>query len=269
MNYQNFSYKPAKVVKRVKENVKAVSLYLKVDGIENVNPGQFFMVWLPGFEEVPISASGYEGDIVRITVAAVGLTTRELCSVNEGQYIMLKGPIGRGFSLDKGSNYVLLNGGYGAAPLIFAAKKLRERGANVVYVHGAKTADELLFLVEASQLSLTTYYATEDGSYGFKGLVTQVFEDILNSKRIDAVLACGPELMMYKAMQACIQRGIYFEASLERYMKCGMGICGTCVLDPLGLRVCVDGPVFDADVLSKSFFGKKSRKPSGEIVDIS
>jgi len=269
LSYQSFSYKLAKIVKRVKENVKVVSLYLKVDEARQVSPGQFFMVWLPGFEEIPISASGYEEGIVRVTVAAIGLTTRELCRVDEGQNLMLKGPIGRGFSLDKGDSYLLLSGGYGAAPIIFAAKKLRERGVDIVYVHGAKTANELLFLSEASQLGLTTYYATEDGSYGFKGLATQVFENVLNSRKVDAVLTCGPELMMYKAMQICIQRGIYFEASLERYMKCGVGICGTCALDPIGLRVCVDGPVFNADILSRSFFGKKSRKPSGEIVDIS
>ena len=122
MSYQSFSYKLAKVIKRVKENVKIVSLYLKVNEVRQVSPGQFFMVWLPGFEEIPISASGYEEDIVRITVAAVGSTTRALCGVGEGQNLMLKGPIGRGFSLDKGNSYLLLSGGYGAAPIIFAAK---------------------------------------------------------------------------------------------------------------------------------------------------
>lgn len=267
--YERYAFKPSRVVRKTKEGIKTYSLHLEAKGVEEAEPGQFFMVWLPGFEEVPISASGQDGEVIRLSVAVVGPTTKALSEVAEGTRVMLKGPIGRGFTLGRRGLYALLAGGYGAAPLIFCAKRLRELGNEVIFMAGARTAGELLFVDEAREMGLRTYLSTEDGSAGAKGLATELLERAIDEYNVGFVLTCGPEPMMYKAMRICMDHGVPFEASLERYMRCGMGVCGSCVLDPVGLRVCVDGPVFDSSTLSKTDFGRRRRSPTGEVVEVS
>jgi len=110
--------------------------------------------------------------------------------------------------------------------------------------------------------------ATEDGSEGHGGLVTELMEAELKGKKFESILTCGPERMMYAVVSSGVKRGIRVQASLERHMKCGFGICGSCVLDSIGLRVCSDGPVFDGTTLLKSEFGKRKRDASGGMVKI-
>ncbi len=265
--YLQFAPRACKI-KRVKEEASNIkSFYLQYAG-QKPSPGQFFMIWAPGGEEIPISASGFEQNILRLTVAAVGKTTELMMNLKKGDILLLRGPFGRGFSLNGYKKVMLVAGGYGASPLIYALKSIRENRGECWYVVGAKKSEELLFIHEAKKLGAKVEVATEDGSAGYKGLVTELFENLLNKIKPECVLTCGPEMMMKKVLEIALKKGIHVQASLERYMKCGFGICGSCVLDPVGLRVCIDGPVFCARELLNTDFGKFSRDAAGRRVPI-
>ncbi len=225
------------------------------------------MVWLPGGEEVPMSISDVDGDNVRISIAKAGQTTTVLHKLRKGDTLFTRGPFGNHFSLDADS-YLLVGGGYGAAPLIYAGKLISKSGKRGVYLVGAKNSSELLFVKEAQRWGMKVYAATEDGSAGHRELVTDLLGQLLKEERFSSILTCGPERMMYEVVREGVKRGICVQASLERYMKCGFGICGSCVLDPIGLRVCVDGPVFDGALLLRTEFGKRKRDASGAGVRV-
>ncbi len=250
----------AEIVKVVKEAEGIKSLLLETS-IEKPIPGQFVMVWVPGFEEIPISPSMYERNVLRLTVATVGETTRKIHSLKPGERLFIRRPYGRGFNLDEKGNFLLIAGGYGAAPIIYALHELRKKGKNVAYIIGARSKDKLLFVSEARKFNAEVYIATDDGSLGFKGSAVEVAEKLI--AKYDNVLACGPERMLYKIMLKCLELGVKCQISIERYIKCGIGICGSCVLDPKGLRVCSDGPVFYAEELANTEFGKYYTYPPG------
>ena len=266
-SYAGFGFERARIKKVVVENPRVRSFHLKVPLPEKSRPGQFVMVWLPGAEEVPMSVSDANEDGIRISVSEEGKTTAAFHKLRRGDFLFVRGPFGEGFSLN-GHTYLLIAGGYGAAPLIYAAKEISSSGGKGVYAVGAKNTSELLFLKEARRFGMEVCIATEDGSAGEKGLVTEVSKRLLEERRFDQILTCGPERMMREVVRQGLELGIRVQASLERYMKCGFGICGSCVLDPLGLRVCVDGPVFDGELLLKTEFGRHKRDASGSRVPV-
>jgi dihydroorotate dehydrogenase electron transfer subunit len=214
-----------------------------------------------------MSVSGWRRGVLRISVAGVGETTRRLQGMKEGEYLGIKGPLGRGFELGRGS-HLLVGGGTGMAPLLFACRRLRERGERVRVLVGARTSSELLFVREARRTGAEVEVVTEDGTEGRKGMVTDFLDQALSGSR-GTVLACGPEEMLVEVVEKAVALGRRVQVSLERYMKCGFGICGSCVLDPLGLRVCTEGPVFEGTMLLKTDFGKFVRDPSGYKLPLS
>lgn len=260
--YENFKFVRARIEKIVNESPSVKSFYLNASFPLDPKPGQFLMVWLPGAEEVPMSISGHEEGITRISVSNVGPTTAKMHKLKSGNFLWARGPFGTGFKLDA-DFCLLVAGGYGSAPLIYAAKVLSKSGKSGVYAIGAKNKSELLFVNEARDCGFEVFTSTEDGSSGHKGVVTDMLGDIFSSFKFDSILTCGPEKMMFEVVRQGLNKGIYVQASLERYMKCGFGVCGSCVLDPIGLRVCVDGPVFDSHTLLKTEFGNWGRGPSG------
>ena len=263
LSYEDFDFKQAKLKKIVDESPNVKSFHLKID-LETPKPGQFVMVWLPGAEEVPMSISDAGKGFIRISVSREGSTTAKFHELEKGDSLFVRGPFGNGFSL-RGKSHLLVGGGYGTAPLIYALKVLSKMGKEGVYVAGAKNASELLFVREARGRG-KLFTATEDGSSGHRGLVTELLEELLAKEKSDSVLTCGPEGMMYEVVRQGLKRGVQVQSSLERYMKCGFGICGSCVLDPIGMRVCVDGPVFDGALLLKTEFGRQKRDASGARV---
>jgi dihydroorotate dehydrogenase electron transfer subunit len=215
--------------------------------------GQFVMVWVPGVDEVPMALSSS----CSITVQKVGEATAALCSLQEGDLLGVRGPFGNGFP-DEG-RILAIAGGVGAAPL----RPLVMGGGVDTFLLGARSADELLFSNElpgATRLLL----ATDDGSAGYHGFVTDLLtrEDPAG---YDRICVCGPERMMHAVLCALDRLGIAGRGffSLHRYMKCGIGLCGSCCIDPDGLRVCRDGPVFSGDLLLGSEFGRYCRDASG------
>jgi dihydroorotate dehydrogenase electron transfer subunit len=221
-------------------------------------PGQFVMVWIPGVDEIPMALSSDNA----ITVQKVGEATAALFERAPGDMLGIKGPLGNGFVT--GGRTLAIGGGVGAAPL----RPLVLEGSVDMFLLGARTAGELLYAEElASQTDLVV--ATDDGTAGHHGFVTQLVDaDLLN--QFDHVCVCGPEVMMAAVLgilsdAGCPEKGQF---SLHRYMKCGVGICGSCCIDPSGMCVCRDGPVFSGDRLLDSEFGAYARDGSGRRIRV-
>ena len=171
-----------------------------------------------------------------------------------------RGPFGRGYSVAKESPVLLVCGGCGVAPLYFLAKEARKRKLEVWAAIGAKTASELAFEGRFEDLGCRVLVSTDDGSRGMKGLVTEAILDVLGE--VKAIYGCGPEPMLKVLASLCRERGIPGQVSLERYMKCGFGVCGQCALD--GKLVCLDGPVFSVGELEGvRDFGRVRRDAAG------
>lgn len=203
-------------------------------------PGQFVMVWLPRVDEKPFSL--VSDDPISLAIVRVGPFTERMQRVRPGETLFLRGPLGNGFSL-AGERPLLIGGGCGAAPLAFLAKRLREEGCPVTVVLGARTGAELLLAERFAALGARLIVSTDDGSLGERGLVTDVASRLLIGESYDHVYACGPARMLERVGELCRARGIPAQVSLEAYMRCGIGICGSC--DCGGARlVCRDGPVF-------------------------
>jgi len=218
------------------------------------SPGQFLMIWIPGVDEVPMSLSTIDSKegAVAITVEEVGEATSRLHKMKAGDVAGMRGPFGNGYILTKARNVMIVGGGTGLASLAPLAEEIaKQKGRRVTFLLGAKTHSELLFLERIKTL-LTTMnrrivVTTEDGSYGIKGLVTDPAERLLAKEKFDVIYACGPELMMFKMFLLAERFKVPFQASLERFMRCAIGLCGTCVIGIY--RVCRDGPVFSGEQL--------------------
>ncbi len=223
--------------------VKTFTIYDRL--CSKAKPGQFLMLWLPGIDEIPLSIMDVGKDLVSVSVKQVGDATRHLHGMAAGETVGVRGPFGNSFTESRG-RVLLISGGTGTAPLLFLAKQLSSKTERLSFVEGAKTKDELLFVRELSGIcnekSLIT--TTEDGTYGLQCLVTEPLAKLLDRERFDMIYTCGPEVMVKKIFELTEQRKLPLEASLERLMRCGIGLCGSCVIGKY--RVCRDGPVFTA-----------------------
>ena len=235
-----------KIEKVVDENPNVKTFYFRDKLCLEAKPGQFLMVWIPGVDEIPLSVSGvYSNGLASVTVARVGEATEAMHRLKPSNLIGVRGPFGNSFEISKGK-ILLVGGGTGMAPLAFLAEKLAENLCEITFIIGAKSAQELLFLERIertlSQLKSKIIVMTEDGSLGQKGVATDPLDNLLREESYDMIYACGPEPMIKKAFLAAEEANTPFQASLERIMRCGIGICGSCMLGKY--RVCRDGPVF-------------------------
>ena len=235
-------------------------------------PGQFLMLWIPSVDEIPLSIlDAEEKGIVSVAVKKVGEATSAFHNKKVGELIGVRGPFGNSFTLKEG-RILMVSGGTGTVPILFLAKKLASRAMRLVFVIGAKTRDELLFINEMKKTlekgKTQIIATTEDGSYGIKGLATKPLESLLAKEKFDRIYTCGPEQMMRKVFDLAEKYGVALEASLERLMRCGIGLCGTCVIGRY--RVCKDGPVFTAKQLRnvKSEFGVSKRSFDGRKIPL-
>jgi len=228
--------------------------------------GQFIMIWIPGVDEIPMSVSYWSPPNAGVTVAPIGEATNALASLSVGQLIGIRGPFGTAFNAEA-KRALVVGGGIGMAPLRPLTYDLLSKDVQVTLLIAARTKGELVFLDEFNTLSATNLRletSTDDGSMGYKGLAPQAAEEILATVTPDTIYTCGPELMMLGLYEIAKTHKITFQASLERFMKCGCGICGTCALDPTGDLVCLEGPVFDGDQLSNiTEFGRYHRDSMG------
>jgi dihydroorotate dehydrogenase electron transfer subunit len=216
-------------------------------------PGQFVMVWIPGVDEIPMALSSGSS----ITVQQVGDATTALFRKGVGDMLGIRGPFGNGFP-DTG-RILAIAGGVGAAPL----RPLVAAGKASCFLLGARTGNELLFADELAQKT-HLQVSTDDGTCGHQGPVTRLLQRI-ELGDYDRICVCGPERMMQAVLVVLADAGSaergYF--ALHRYMKCGTGLCGSCCVDPSGLRVCREGPVFRGIDLLGTEFGQYKRDASG------
>jgi len=245
-----------KITKIVDENplVKTFFLDTEIDA----RPGQFLMVWLPGVDEKPVSIS-YSRPL-GITVRKVGKFTEKLFESKPGDLLGIRGPYGNGFSTSK-KNCVVVGGGIGIPPITVLAEKIKPTA-----IVGARTKEDLLFVKRLEKCSKKVVVMTDDGSAGEKGFVTDALERVLSSGKVECVYACGPEKMLVRCLEIANKHKVPAELSLERYMKCGIGICGNCVLGES--RICRDGPVYAGEQLKGTEFGKAKLDRSGTAVPI-
>lgn len=234
----------------VTETPTVKSFYVHCPKIASiVHPGQFVMVWVIGIDEIPMSVSEARKDgTLGLAIAKVGDATSRLHELRKGDLIGVRGPYGNWFDL-RGKNLVMVGGGYGIAPLAFCAEVASSMDKKITIILGAEKADELLFRSRLQKIGAKLELSTEDGSAGKKGLATEILERLLEEKKFDRILACGPEAMLKKTFDLAKKYKVPLQVSLERMMKCGIGLCGSCCIGPY--RVCSDGPVFSTNALAR------------------
>jgi dihydroorotate dehydrogenase electron transfer subunit len=232
-------------------------------------PGQFLMLWIPGIDEIPLSILNTEDGQVSVAVKKVGDATKHLHEMERGELVGVRGPFGNSFTESRG-RVLLVGGGTGTAPLLFLAKRLATKADKLSFVIGAKTRNELLFLKDLDSVCAeeSVLGTTEDGSFGIQCLATEPLEDLLDKHAFSIIYTCGPEAMMRKVFDLAEKRRIPLEASLERLMRCGIGLCGSCVVGRY--RVCRDGPVFNLSQLRevKDEFGISKLGFDGSVIPV-
>lgn len=222
------------------------------------------MVWVPGDDELPMSLSYTEGDSKGITVKAMGETSRNIQRIVPGTRLGIRGPYGNRFDLSP-KRILIAAGGSGAAVLAPGAERAIAEGAEITVALGATTQRELLFRDRFAAMGAVVEVSTDDGSDGTHGYATVVVERLLATGSFDAVWSCGPEVMMHKVALLAQARGVPSFGSVERQMKCALGMCDACALGPF--HVCVDGPVFPTkELLELPEFGTVKRDASGRRV---
>ena len=217
------------------------------------DPGQFVMVSIPGnevFLRRPFGIAGLSDGVAEICYKVVGKGTCALTDARSGMAIDVTGPCGKGFSKPaKENTAVLVAGGYGIGPMMGMYKVLGE--GSVVY-YGAKSKDDLLYVDELKSLGAKIVLATEDGSEGISGFITDALANDIDDIASPALYACGPHGMLAAVAKLGLAKGIATEVSMEEYMACGIGVCMGCVCEKAGgglARTCKDGPVFEAKEL--------------------
>ncbi len=235
------------------------------------SPGQFNMLYVYGIGEVPISISGDPtGKKVLIhTTRAVGTVTRAMWKLKAGDTLGIRGPYGTGWPVEKAvsNDIVIVAGGIGLAPLrpvIYHALANRDKYGKVVLLYGARTPEDILFWKELEkwrsrfdmEIHITVDRATGNWR-GNVGVVTNLISRSPFDPRYCIAMVCGPEIMMRFTILELQKRGISDESiyiSMERNMKCGIGLCGHCQLG--SSFVCKDGPVYNYGQF-KEIFGRR------------
>jgi dihydroorotate dehydrogenase electron transfer subunit len=189
----------------------------------------------------PFSIHNIQSQKLEILYEVLGKGSEILSGKKVGESISIIGPLGNGFDCtSSGKNPVIIAGGLGVAPLMFLAKALIKK--KPIILIGAKTKEQVLCVKEFKGLGLTVKVATDDGSLGYKGMVTDLLKDL----NCSMIYACGPHPMLKSVAGLARARGVESQLSLEEHMSCGIGACLGCVVKTgAGLkRVCKEGPVF-------------------------
>lgn len=220
-------------------------------------PGQFVMVRCPGAWDplLPRAFSLYgadaEGGCISILYREVGRGTGRLRLVETGQSVSVWGPLGNWFRLPEGERVVLVGGGVGVPPLVFWAEYLERLSVpmDVVALVGAATGRYLVGLEHFRSARAQVRVATDDGTAGHRGYVTDLLEEAVADSSV-SLYACGPMPMLRAVAGMAVRLEVPAELALEAPMACGIGACLGCTVPRAGggfLRVCSDGPVFTPD----------------------
>ena len=221
----------------------------------DINPGQFIMLWLPCIDEKPFTLS-YKNPTA-LTAELKGNFTKELFKLKQGDNLFYRGPFGNGFTAYS-KKALVIAGGMGLAGVSLLVESLKD--SKVIF--GAKQKKELFF---TNRFNMEI--CTDDGSIGYKGFATDKLKQLLKHEKYDVICTCGPEIMMKTVFDIAEKYNIPCEASLERFMFCGIGVCGSCSCG--NKLVCRDGPVFSSDNLREmNDFGVYAKLKNGKKVSL-
>ena len=238
--------------KRIKENY----FHCVVSCLEiapSALPGQFVNIRVAGKNEPllrrPLSIHRVKGKNIELFYEVVGDATKILSQKKPGEYLDIIGPLGNGFDLSSAlhrQKVILVSGGMGVAPLLFLAEKLKHK--KICVLIGARSKKDINCEKEFKKIGCNVKIATDDGSLGFKGRVTDLLKRLLSDNNCspEAIYACGPHPMLKVLAMISQEFNIPAQVSLEEHMACGVGACLGCVVETSeGLkRVCKEGPVF-------------------------
>lgn len=242
------------------ERVGAYALLRARDGHGpgDPHPGQFYMLaaerrWGAGTDERPFLPRAFsfarvtDGPELAFVLEAVGPGTERLAELEPGEGLWLTGPLGVGFTRPRRGRPLLVGGGIGVAPLLCWQDALGPEAAALLGFRSAAHAEA------AALFAGETRIATDDGSVGRRGLVTELLRGELDRDAGATVYACGPPQMLEAVRALCAERGVPSQLALESGMACGFGACFGCVVPTRGgyLRLCVDGPVLDGAELER------------------
>ena len=215
-------------------------------------PGQFVHVRVPGLEASalrrPFSIFNADGGVLELLYKVVGRGTDRLSKLAVGDSVEVMGPLGHGFPTTCSGRALLVGGGFGVAPLYFLARKL---GQATLFV-GGRTKNDLLELERFAALGIEVKCATNDGSAGVQGLVTDPLDDYLIALKEKGekfeLFACGPDPMLKAVALRATGSGSPGWISMDRHMVCGVGACYACIQKTVrgNSRCCIEGPVFAA-----------------------
>jgi len=223
--------------------------------VRHCGPGQFVIVrGRPQGERIPLTIAHADrtAKTVTLIIQAVGASTRQLCSLEAGQEMCdVAGPLGQVTHIEQVGHAVIVGGGVGTAVIYPQAGALKSKGNRVSAVIGGRSKPYVILENELKAICDAVYPCTDDGSYGFKGFVTQRLSKLIEESAADPVkmvLCAGPVPMMRAVAEVTRPLGIHTVASLNPIMVDGTGMCGGCrvQVDGKTLFACVDGPEFDA-----------------------
>ncbi len=241
------------------------SLYF--DHSLDFQPGQFVMVWIPGIDEKPYTISYHKKKRFGITIEAKGIFSKKAIGLKPGDLMGFRGPFGNGFTPMPSPDIAIVAGGCGMAPLAPLVEILDK---HIFFIQGARSKE---FILYPDRFEIKRQICTDDGSLGHRGFVTELLEQEIETRKKDEkrpfemVYACGPEIMMHRIFMICEDNKIPCQVSLERYMRCGFGVCGACVCGEQ--VVCKDGPVFESKILrTMADFNTIALLKSGKPVDL-
>lgn len=253
-----------KITDKKKLNDAVTSLTFEAPFIaKKVKPGQFLIVRIDEKgERVPLTVSDFDSTkgTVTVVVQAIGFTTKKLVSLNVGDNCLdLVGPLGLPTEFGNPKKAIIIGGGVGCAIAYPQAKALYNMGVDVTVIAGFRSKDIVILEDEMKAVSNNLYVTTDDGSYGIKGLVTEVLKDLLSKDTYDLVIAIGPVPMMKFVSLTTKPFGVKTIVSLNPIMIDGTGMCGGCRVSVGGETkfACVDGPDFDGHLVD---FDELSRR---------
>ena len=241
-------HKSVKVLSKKILNDKYVEMVLENNLEPFPKPGQFVHILTTGtFIRRPLSIAGCTENKIKLVFQIKGPGTAKLSEINEGINLDIIGPLGNGFpSVSSKKMIYLVAGGIGVAPLLFAAKNFLCENKNFKFFYGARTGKDLLISVLPDG-NYEKFLSTDDGSYGEKATVLEIFERETAHKKPDIVFSAGPISMLKKLSRLCGKKKIKTYVSLENVMFCGLGVCQGCIVETMNgyKRICKDGPVFE------------------------
>lgn len=254
--------KTLKIDKIIQETENCKSFLFKDRKLSKAKPGQFYMVWVPGVEEFPMGVSYIypKKEVFGFTAWKVGTGTEALHQLKEGTYIGVRGPYGNWFNI-KGSKIVCVAGAIeelAPIPEFFDNKE-------VVIIQGKKRKEDIIY-EERLKNSCKLILCTEDGSCGLKGTSIEILDNLLKEEKFDQVLACGSESFLLKVAQVSDKYNIPSQLCGGRYMKCAVGICGSCVCN--GVRTCKKVVLTSEEIKKLPDFGKFMLDKTGKKISI-